>query len=134
MIFRMSASGTGSGFSRRMARVVCMISKRSLVSGMPVLPEGDYPGESGSQLEVLVRRHVEARNRRGHDVVHAGPDADREAEVIDRRLCDLLVQDLLDLVQQRLALLSVQLARLPSEEVVDLGQRTVREGAGLRHA
>jgi hypothetical protein len=26
-----------------MARVVCMISKRSLVSGMPVLPEGDYP-------------------------------------------------------------------------------------------
>src|SRR5438132_13243980 len=134
MILRMSASGTGSGFSRRMARVVRMISKRSLLSGMPVLPGGDYSGASGeSQLESHVRRHVEARNRRGHDVVHAGPDADREAEVIDRRLGDLLVQDLLDLVQQRLALLSVQLARLPSEEVVDLGQRTVREGAVLRH-
>src|SRR2546421_2687705 len=90
-------------------------------------------GASGtSQLEVLVRRHVEARNRRGHDVVHAGPDADREAEVIDRRLRHLLVQDLLDLVQHRLALLSVQLARLTSEEVVDLGQGPVREGAVLR--
>src|SRR5260370_42631477 len=122
VIFRMRASGAVLGFSRRMARVVCMISKRSLLSGMPVLPGGDYSGSGTSQLEVLVGRHVEARNRRGHDVVHAGPDADREAEVIDRRLDDLLVQDLLNLVQQRLALLSVQLARLPSEAVVDLGR------------
>src|SRR5262245_51885908 len=28
-IFRISSSGTGSGFRRRMARMVCMVSKRS---------------------------------------------------------------------------------------------------------
>src|SRR5581483_5732108 len=42
MILRISASGTGSGLSRRMARVVRMISKRSVVSGMLVLPGKGY--------------------------------------------------------------------------------------------
>src|SRR6266850_8264008 len=42
MILRISASGTGSGLSRRMARIVRMISKRSVVSGMLVLPLGAY--------------------------------------------------------------------------------------------
>src|SRR4029079_18390257 len=41
-ILRSSAAGTGSGFSRRMARVVWMISKRSVFSGMLVLPGGAY--------------------------------------------------------------------------------------------
>src|SRR5215510_4668700 len=42
-IFRISSSGTGSGLSRRMARVVWMISKRSVPSGMALSSLGRRP-------------------------------------------------------------------------------------------
>src|SRR5437899_12464692 len=48
-------------------------------------------------------------------IVHARPDADREAQVIDGRLHGLLVQDAMDLVQQRLALLLVELPARPAQ-------------------
>ena len=41
MILAMSASGTGSGFNRRIARVVWMMSKRSVLSGMGSIPSGE---------------------------------------------------------------------------------------------
>src|SRR5436309_3221991 len=59
----------------------------------------------------------------------ARPHADREAEVIDRRERDLVVDLALDLVQQRLALLLVELPGLALEEVVHLRKRAGGERA-----
>jgi hypothetical protein len=70
----------------------------------------------------LEGRQIEAGDRGGEDVVHPGPDAGGEAQVVDRRLGDLVVEDALHLVQERLALLHVELFCLPPEDVVDLGQ------------
>ena len=56
-----------------------------------------------------------------------------KSQVMNRlAMDDLLVQDALELVQQRLALLAVELAGLAAEEVVHLGQRAVGERAVLR--
>jgi hypothetical protein len=49
--------------------------------------------------------------------------------VIEGGLRHLLVQDALELVEQRLALLAIQLAGLAAEGVVDLGQRAVGEAS-----
>src|SRR5262245_40168787 len=51
------------------------------------------------KLQVLVRRHVEARDLSGHEIVHPGPDTRRKAEVIDRGLGDLFGENALELVQ-----------------------------------
>src|SRR5262245_66340706 len=53
--------------------------------------------------------------------------------MIHGRLRDLLLENALQLEQERLALLPVQLLGLAAEEIVHLGQRAEREGAALRH-
>jgi hypothetical protein len=86
-----------------------------------------------SQFEVLVGRHVEAGDGRGHDVLHTRPDTDGKAEVIDWRLDNLLAEDTLELVQKCFALLAVEFAGLDAEEVVHLRQRAVGKRAVLRY-
>src|SRR6266850_898355 len=81
------------------------------------------------ELQVLVGREVEAGDPVGHNVLDARTEASREAVAVDRRVDDLIVHDALKLVQERLALLLVQLLRLPAEEIVNLGQRAVGESA-----
>src|SRR5215831_16370385 len=86
-----------------------------------------------SEFEVLVGGHVEARDGRRHDVLHARPDADGKAEVIDWRLHNLLAEDTLELVQQCFALLAVEFTGLVAEEVIHLRQRAVGKRAVLRY-
>src|SRR5262249_57101748 len=64
---------------------------------------------------------------------HAGTDTPDEALLEDRRDLHLLGDDLLDLVQDALALGPVELLGLTLEEVVDLGQRAVGVHAALGH-
>src|SRR5215471_5596174 len=54
-ILRISSSGTGSGFSRRIARVVWIISNRSVPSGIQFLLRGKFSSAalSGAVLIVL---------------------------------------------------------------------------------
>src|SRR5919201_4736770 len=88
---------------------------------------------SALYLQVLVRRGVrEALDVIDGRLLHAGPDAPEERELVDRHVQHAVVHDLLDLVQQRLALLAVELARLPLEEILDLGHDTRRIDAVLR--
>src|ERR1051325_8782102 len=77
----------------------------------------------GLELQILVGGQVEPGDAAGDDVLHARAHADGEAEVIDGREERLVVDELLDLVEHRLALLLVELALLALEEVVDLRPR-----------
>src|SRR5207244_13170225 len=61
------------------------------------------------------------------------PDAARPDIFHDRRVADALVKELLDLVQHRLALLAVHLARLLLVERLDVGVGAVGERAVARH-
>src|SRR2546421_325709 len=54
-----------------------------------------------------------------------------EALLEERRGGHAIRDDLLDLMEQGLALLAVQLLRLALEQIVDFGQRAVRVGAAL---
>src|SRR5207245_10160869 len=54
-------------------------------------------------------------------LLHARADAPDERQLVDRDVRHPVVEDLLDLVQQRLALLHVQLPDLTLEEILDLG-------------
>src|SRR5712692_8931857 len=91
------------------------------------------PPRSGLlELEVLVRRHVEAGDGMGEDVLHTRPEARGKAEVIDRGLGGLLIEDALHLEKKDLALLPVELLGLAAEEVVDLGQGPEGESPVLR--
>src|SRR5439155_529615 len=105
-----SGDGPAAGWSTR-----CCATGRAPICGPP----------SGSaarlQLQILVGRRV----GKALDVVDARfldprPDAPEERELVDRHVQSLVVHDLLDLVQHRLALLPVQLARLPLVEILDL--------------
>src|SRR5262245_166393 len=82
---------------------------------------------------VLERAGVgEALDQVDARLVHARTDAPDERQLVDRHVDDLVVQDLLDLVQERLAPLRVGLARLPLEEVLYLGQDARGVDAALR--
>src|SRR6266581_4316241 len=59
--------------------------------------------------------------------------APEERELEDRHVEHPVVHDLLDLVQHRLALLPVELARLALEEVLDLRHDPRRVDSGLQH-
>src|SRR5204862_154227 len=117
-IFRTSSSGTGSGFKRRMARMVCMMSNRSVPPGIlpsdcsngglrapPKPPSERAAGiaavalESPSQRRVLVFLDLPPRGgdlrRRG---VHAREIALRAA-VPALRVLAITLQDVDDAVE-----------------------------------
>src|ERR1700730_6416394 len=82
--------------------------------------------------QVLVRGRV----REALDVIHARfldprTDAPEEGQLVNRHVHRAIVHDLLDLVQQALALLPVQLARLALEEGLDLRDLAGRVDAAL---
>src|SRR5215207_3039170 len=60
---------------------------------------------------------------------HAGPDPARPDVLVDRRDADPLVHELLDLVEEHLALLLVRLDALLLVEGVDVGIAAVGPGA-----
>src|SRR5206468_10624803 len=64
-IFRISSSGTGSGFKRRIARIVCMISNSSVSPGIgPPFFRQLVADESYSDPEACARRRNVARSPR----------------------------------------------------------------------
>src|SRR5213594_4021483 len=86
------------------------------------------------QFHVLQRPRVrEAADQVDARLLHARADAPDERQLVDRDVGHPVVEDLLDLVQQRLALLHVQLAHLALEEILDLGDDAGRVGAALAH-
>src|SRR5205807_3829720 len=93
------------------------------------------PGRSLSfEPELLVwrrRRHVgDEPNRRLRD---AGPERADAGLLPQWRVHDLLVNELLDPVEDRLALAAVHFARELSHQPFDVGIGPVREGTGRRH-
>src|SRR5262245_15647718 len=71
--------------------------------------------------EILVGRRVGvAPDQVDPGLLDPRTDAPDERELVDRHVGHAIVEDLLDLVQQRLPLLRVELARLTLEEVLDL--------------
>src|SRR5947209_4277376 len=76
---------------------------------------------SGLELDVLVRGGIGvAADEAEPALLHARPHAVQEGELPDGREHDLVVDELLDAMQGRLAALSVQLGRLLLEEPVDV--------------
>src|SRR4030095_12476522 len=90
---------------------------------------------SASRLEpnVLVRRRGRGRGNQGERrLLHSRSEGADESVLPDRGEHDALVQDLLDLMQQLLALLAVELLGLALEEILDLGEDAVRVPAIFR--
>src|SRR5213594_535150 len=88
-----------------------------------------------SQLEpnVLVRRRVRVVGDQGEGwLVNLRPDTPNESVFPDRSEHDAIVEDPLDLMEQRLALLAVELSRLLLKEVFDFGEDAVCVPAGPR--
>src|SRR5205823_15000628 len=85
-------------------------------------------------LEVLVGRRVrEALDPVDARLLDPRPDAPEERQLVDGYVQHPVVHDLLDLVEQGLALLSIQLAGLPLEEVLDLRHHARCVDAVLAH-
>src|SRR5688572_530553 len=96
------------------------------------------PGDSIRRARRLLRFELDVLERRrprvGVDqhqarLGHAGPDAARPDELVERTEPRPLVDELLDLVEHRLALLPVGLPRLLLEQRLDVGVGAAREGA-----
>src|SRR5215204_7318041 len=84
--------------------------------------------------DVLVGRGVgEQRDPAEPGLADPRPDAVDEGELPDRRVHRPLVYDLLHLVQDRLALLRIDLDRLLTVQLVDFGVAAVGEPAALDH-
>src|SRR5437660_11473882 len=84
------------------------------------------------ELQILAGRGIRiALDQSGAGDLDARGDAPDEALLEDRRHQRLIGDDLLDLMEQGFALLSIELLGLLLEEVVDLGQRAVRIEAAL---
>src|SRR5438270_10364093 len=73
-----------------------------------------------ADLFVWIRERV-AGDERERGGIDARPDAGQERRLEDRREHHALVDELLDAMQQRLALLGIDLDRLFAEEPVDVG-------------
>src|SRR6266487_5764332 len=82
--------------------------------------------------DVLQRARVgEASDQVDSWLLDAGANAPDERQLVDRNLDHAVVEDALDLVDQRLALLRVRLPRLALEQVLDLGDHAGRVDAVL---
>src|SRR5437764_13949558 len=99
-------------------------------SGGPGAP----PPRVSLQPEILDRARVgEALDPAPRRLGDARADAADEALLEDRRHQHVVGDDLLDLLQQRLALAAVELPGLPLEEIVHLRQRAVSVQPALGH-
>src|SRR5262245_979638 len=79
------------------------------------------------ESEILIGREVgKALNPGGVGFVHALADAIELHVLIDGRMSRLLVEDPLDLVEERLALLPIELLRLALKELLDLRDDAIR--------
>src|SRR5207249_9457294 len=85
------------------------------------------------QPQILVGRGVrEAFDRIDARLLDPRADAPQKRELEDGHVHHAIVHDLLDLVQQRLALPAIELARLALEEILDLRHDAGRIDAVLR--
>src|SRR5215467_4421191 len=83
--------------------------------------------------DVFVRRRIRIGGDQGQGrLLDLGSHASNEAILPDRDKYHLVAEDLLDLVQHLLALLSIDLLRLALEEILDLRQGAVRVAPLLR--
>src|SRR5437588_12703530 len=84
--------------------------------------------------EILVGRRVSvAAEQVDPGLLDPRTDAPDERELVDRHVGHAIVEDPLDLVQLRLPLLRVELARLTLEEVLDLGNHAGGVDPALAH-
>jgi hypothetical protein len=92
-----------------------------------------------SQLRALDRDFLEGRgvsktrNEAECRLADPGTNAVEEAELPDRRVDRLLVDELLHLIEDRCALLVVEFAGLLREEFVNVGIAAIGIGAALDH-
>src|SRR3989449_3746098 len=97
------------------------------------LTSGLLGGSSRLEPNVLVRRRVRVVGDQGEGrLVNLRPYTPNESVFPDRSEHDAIVEDPLDLMEQRLALLAVELSRLLLEEVFDFGDDAVRVPAAPR--
>src|SRR5256712_2723646 len=90
-------------------------------------------GSSRLEPNVLVRRRVRVVGDQGEGrLVNLRPYTPNESVFPDRSEHDAIVEDPLDLMEQRLALLAIELSRLLLEEVFDFGEDPVRVPAAPR--
>src|SRR3989454_842046 len=90
-------------------------------------------GSSRLEPNVLVRRRVRVVGDQGEGrLVNLRPHTPNESVFPDPGEHDAIVEDPLDLMEQRLALLAVELSRLLLEEVFDFGEDAVRVPAAPR--
>src|SRR5260370_2940786 len=107
-------------------------------SAPPMSMPSEYWATAGApsarlEPEVLRGRRVgEAGDEPGPAFLEARPDPPDEGQLVDRHVDHLVHEGLLDLGEQRLALLGIELPSLARVEVVDLGQAPVGVDAVLR--
>src|SRR5262245_10724795 len=83
---------------------------------------------------ILVRRRIRiAADQAEPGVLHPGPDAAQDGRLPERREHGLLVHELLDAVERRLAPLAIELPGLLAKESVDIGIAPVDVHAAGRH-
>src|SRR5439155_8673990 len=127
------ARSAGNGRANTWGCVLSRTNASRTTQANAIVSAPDSCQSACPELQILVRREIEARHRVGEDVLDARAHAGRESEMVDRRVQALVVHDALDLVEHCLALLLVELLRLALEEVVDLGQPAVAQRAGRGH-
>src|SRR5215831_12297143 len=120
----MSARAGRSRSRRNRSTVASQVAR---VSCARVAFMGGVSSSGAFQAKLLGRSRIRKRgDQRQAAFRHPGPDPPDEAVLPDRGEDLALVQDPLDLEEQLLALLPVDLARLALEQVLYLGQDTVR--------
>src|SRR4029453_5301454 len=125
----------GSSWVVRTLRLQRLPASWSWIPGSVKVPPMSMPREywairripsPGLELEILRGRRVrEPGDEAGSALGHPRPDAPDEGQLVDRHGDCFLEQELLDLAEQRLALLRVQLASLARVEIVDLRETPV---------
>src|SRR5262249_3461569 len=86
------------------------------------------------ELQILVGSRIRiARNQADPGLLHARADSGHGAQLVDGRVHDVVVQDALDLMEQRLALCAIYLAGLALEQILHLGEDAVRVDPGPGH-
>src|SRR4051812_35209518 len=158
---RVPRSARVSGLAIRMTSVLCsspsapMLTSLTIQATLP-LPQREYRPENTSsglappisrqsqnfatgpllplQSDILERRRPRIRiDLHQPGILNARPDPARPVIIPDRREARAIVQDLLDLVQHRLAFLRVRLGQLLLIQFIHVGPAAIGIDAVARH-
>src|SRR5215467_12924206 len=104
-----------------MSRSPCLFGRGRVCAERSSAAHGG-PGPSGAlDPHVLQRARIgEAPDQVDPRLLDAWPDAPDERQLVDRDLDHAVVENALDLVDERLSLLRIRLPRLALEQILDL--------------